>query len=192
MRKSIKREANKPDRGPVKDETGKRYGKLVVTGRHGNTLTGQATWDCRCDCGNNTIVDGISLRRGDTRSCGCLVGRASLPVGEAAFHKVFRSIKLSAKRRGYAWELSREEALALMESNCDYCGVRPGNTCRGAEFNGEFHYSGIDRKDNSRGYVSGNVVPCCIDCNKAKSTRSVDEFLSWVDRLITFRLGKGQ
>lgn len=29
-------------------------------------------WRCRCDCGNETIVKGNSLRTGNTKSCGCL------------------------------------------------------------------------------------------------------------------------
>jgi hypothetical protein len=55
------------------EETGQRFGRLEViacAGRWKNT--NEATWLCRCDCGNKTIVRGISLRRGCTRSCGCL------------------------------------------------------------------------------------------------------------------------
>ena len=53
-------------------EVGKRYGKLVVTGvayREGNT----AFLYCDCDCGTkNRIVRASSLRKGVTKSCGCL------------------------------------------------------------------------------------------------------------------------
>ena len=28
-------------------------------------------WDCKCDCGNEITTLGTSLRRGDTKSCGC-------------------------------------------------------------------------------------------------------------------------
>lgn len=36
---------------------------------------------------------------------------------------------------------------------------------------------GIDRWDNSRGYLADNVVPCCKDCNRAKMTRPPREFV---------------
>lgn len=28
-------------------------------------------WECKCECGNNVLVDGGNLRSGHTRSCGC-------------------------------------------------------------------------------------------------------------------------
>lgn len=30
-----------------------------------------ATWLCKCECGNTTIVEGVELRKGKTKSCGC-------------------------------------------------------------------------------------------------------------------------
>lgn len=29
-------------------------------------------WLCACDCGNKRIVDGYNLRKGKTKSCGCM------------------------------------------------------------------------------------------------------------------------
>lgn len=57
--------------GRVIDEVGHRYGKLVVIERATNK-GGYASWLCKCACGNETIVSGSFLRRGDTKSCGCL------------------------------------------------------------------------------------------------------------------------
>ena len=55
------------------DETGKRYGKLLVLKRVKNdkdTHSG-AIWLCQCDCGNIVEVRGDQLRAGQ-RSCGCV------------------------------------------------------------------------------------------------------------------------
>ena len=56
---------------PVIDMTGKRFGRLVVLSREPNDRHGFAVWKAICDCGNTTIVLGISLRRGAIRSCSC-------------------------------------------------------------------------------------------------------------------------
>lgn len=55
------------------DMTGKRSGRLLVVseaGRHGRSR--QVMWRCRCDCGQETIVQGHRLRTGHTKSCGCI------------------------------------------------------------------------------------------------------------------------
>lgn len=56
----------------VLDFAGKRFGKLVATERAGKTKTDNALWLCLCDCGNTTIANATSLRKGDTVSCGCI------------------------------------------------------------------------------------------------------------------------
>jgi hypothetical protein len=53
--------------------TGRRIGRLVVRSRASENRGGTtARWLCLCDCGNERVVDGSSLRIGKTRSCGCL------------------------------------------------------------------------------------------------------------------------
>lgn len=55
------------------DLTGQRFGRLIViektNARNGCT---NAVWLCKCDCGNEVVVRGVSLRKGESRSCGCL------------------------------------------------------------------------------------------------------------------------
>lgn len=34
---------------------------------------------------------------------------------------------------------------------------------------------GVDRKDSSKGYVEGNLVPCCFVCNQVKGDRFSEE-----------------
>ena len=54
------------------DLMGQRFGRLVVIERAGTSKNGQVIWRCLCDCGKEADVLSISLRRGLTRSCGCL------------------------------------------------------------------------------------------------------------------------
>jgi hypothetical protein len=60
------------ERCQLKDLTGQRFGKLTVISRNkDNSKSGNARWNCLCDCGNTAIVIGSKLRSGYTKSCGC-------------------------------------------------------------------------------------------------------------------------
>lgn len=49
------------------DLTGKIFGKLTVIKHMGN-----GNWLCNCECGNEQIVAGGDLNRGNKDNCGCL------------------------------------------------------------------------------------------------------------------------
>ena len=59
-----------------RDEKGNRYGRLVVIKESPERSGGHVCWRCKCDCGNSVTVDGNSLRRGGTVSCGCYRGES--------------------------------------------------------------------------------------------------------------------
>lgn len=54
------------------DLTGQRFGRYVVLKRAANSARGMTRWLCRCDCGNERIVNAAHLRSGHSMSCGCL------------------------------------------------------------------------------------------------------------------------
>ena len=58
---------------PINFEPGQRFGRLVVIAKDLTppTITG-SRWVCRCDCGSIQTFMGSGLKRGETRSCGCL------------------------------------------------------------------------------------------------------------------------
>lgn len=53
---------------------GNRFGKLLVIRLVSNN---PVRWECRCDCGNTTLVATTKLTAGHTRSCGCLVSEVN-------------------------------------------------------------------------------------------------------------------
>jgi hypothetical protein len=175
------------------DRVGKVYGNLTVIREDtSRTSSDQAQWICRCICGNEVSKRGgdltYSARGRGARDCGCLwkphKGDAKrLISGLAAMRQILRRSKVNALERGYAWNLSEEQAHTLMQQACRYCGAPPQNICRLTELYGSYVYNGIDRVDNSKGYEPENVVPCCKFCNYAKHDRSVDEFLAWALKL---------
>lgn len=56
----------------AEDLTGKKFGRLVVIKRFGENKHGHIRWKCTCACGSTVVVVGNNLKRGDTKSCGCL------------------------------------------------------------------------------------------------------------------------
>ena len=55
------------------DLTGQKYGKLTVLYRDKKVPGKKTRWICKCDCGNIKSVKAVSLKKGETKSCGCAV-----------------------------------------------------------------------------------------------------------------------
>ena len=177
----------------TKNEIGNTYNKLTVIaldGSKGNRLW----WHCRCECGGEASVRSDQLRSGKTKSCGCVRRikarkkkrthkRDSLPNGVAAMHCLYRTYLRNAHNRGHEWRLSEDEFVDLTGRNCHYCGKEPAQVIHREWYNGDYIYNGIDRINNTKGYVARNVVSCCWNCNRLKGRRSVSEFLASVDRI---------
>ena len=51
---------------------GQLFAQLTVTGRAANDSAGRVQMQCRCACGNEYVVRVDDLKRGHTKSCGCL------------------------------------------------------------------------------------------------------------------------
>ena len=54
------------------DLTGRRFGRLTAVKDAGRNLDGRVIWECLCDCGKSRTTQANSLKKGLTRSCGCL------------------------------------------------------------------------------------------------------------------------
>lgn len=53
------------------DITGQRFGLLTVLSKSDYQGGDGVYWNVRCDCGNEKVVSGHAIRRGDIISCGC-------------------------------------------------------------------------------------------------------------------------
>jgi hypothetical protein len=173
-----------------KDLTGKRFGKLHVISKIKNYEKATSKSDyylCMCDCGNETIVLSASLRNGNTKSCGCLIGKTTnklkLLYGEASFNQVYNTYVRDAKKRNLVFELDNNIFKIITQQNCYYCDNKPNQIIKSINYNGEYIYNGIDRLNNSLGYIVGNIVPCCGICNRAKRTMGEQEFYNWIEKV---------
>lgn len=91
------------------------------------------------------------------------------------------SYRASSVKRGYPFELTKERFRFLCSRPCRYCGISPKSLRIGVIANG------IDRVDSKFGYIEGNCVPCCKDCNLAKHDKSVPDFIIWLRRISAFQ-----
>ena len=85
----------------------------------------------------------------------------------------YSTYKNSAKRRGHDFQLSMEEFSTFQDEPCYYCGDE-------IQSSGKI---GIDRIDNTKGYIIENCVPCCEICNKMKLTLDLNTWLLKINKI---------
>lgn len=180
-----------------KDLSGQKFNRLLVLKRVANHGK-KSAFECRCDCGNTTIVTGSELKRknGPTISCGCYRMEVNrLEFGEAAQRKVFGRYKAGAKSRKIKFDIEYDYFIGICKKPCTYCGteaaniIQPGTRARRPD-TGNFICNGIDRSDNSEGYIIGNCVACCQICNYMKRMMTKEQFLLHVRKIFEHSHGK--
>lgn len=78
----------------------------------------------------------------------------------------FRGLKRAAKKQGHTLTISIKEYTQYIKSNiCTYCGGSIGEVGHG-----------LDRINSKKGYIKGNITPCCNNCNRAKSNQTLKAF----------------
>lgn len=63
------------------DLTNQTFGRWTVLEQTGSDQYNNALWLCECQCGNKKIVPGTTLRKGDSKSCGCLKSQGEEKIG---------------------------------------------------------------------------------------------------------------
>lgn len=72
---------------PMRDLTGKTIGRLTILSRAPNIAIGNSrpigrvAWLCRCECGNEKVIQAASLLQGVSQSCGCIRREMAKEVG---------------------------------------------------------------------------------------------------------------
>lgn len=170
---------------------GSRFGYLELV-----THVKGSRWACKCDCGDYVVVYARDLETGRRNSCGCANGRKA-PGREIVIRErrdlALYQLQKRYEKHGKEFGLAKEQFEQLITGNCFYCGIEPmqEHVLPARENDATkkfiFNYNGIDRKDSNAGYVDGNCVSCCFDCNRAKMDSTPDEFLNWVKRISLYQ-----
>lgn len=167
------------------DITGNRYGKLTVINRAYTHTTKSGNkyikWRCICDCGNETVVSGESLKNGNTRSCGCLqketAARLKFKHGQtkSRLHGIWNHMKQRCgNTNNDSYKLYGGEGKTVYKPWCDdfQCFYN------WAMENGYKDGLTIDRIDNSKGYTPDNCrwATRKVQANNTRRNRMIELF----------------
>lgn len=170
---------------------GQKFYRLTIT-KPTTLRDGRAVlWEAQCDCGITTFLRPKDAQRGKKKSCGCyfeetvrMAGRKFTPRISSA-RAVWKANYQKVKDKTCPFEIF----LKLSQEKCYYCGRNPfrkynlsqkipDKTSDYQKEFGDFIYNGLDRIDSSKQHTEDNLVPCCYDCNKAKSSLTTEEFFT--------------
>lgn len=164
-----------------------KFGNLTVLSVHGKDKYNKILWNCKCDCGNETITHGRDLVNGHCKSCGCLRNANRAEEGK---YKGLSKTRIFNIWKGMIYRCTSE--------NCDcyeLYGGRGINVCpewkgtqgffnflRWALNNGYSPELTIDRKDTNGNYEPANCRWANWDEqaeNRRKPEKVVNQYGVW-------------
>ena len=147
------------------DLTGQTFGRLTVIAKTDKKKHNQIVWECECECGNKCEVTTGSLRKGDTKSCGCINREFARSIGKN------RSIDLTGKIFGRLTVLEkmkkRSHGQVVWKCVCE-CG--------------------IEHEVTSANLIKGETKSC--GCLQAEHNAKVRENLIYVDNTEVHKISK--
>jgi hypothetical protein len=155
----------------------------------------KGTWHCQCRCGTTKDVFETHLVRGTSKSCGCQIRRGKEcsfftgyeEISGSYWKGILRNAKGERARESrkklklnitleYIWRLFLEQ-----DRKCNLSGLL-------IEF-GINQTASLDRIDNSKGYIEGNVQWIHKDINRMKNVFSQDYFIDTCKKIANHNQG---
>ena len=188
----------------IKDITNLKFNKLLVIKptRINPSNRGQM-WLCKCECGKLTEVHGAKLRNGHTKSCGCIkkppyrFGKTHpqwAGYGDLSL-SIFNRMKANAKMRGMCFNVSIKYLWKLFQKQkgiCTLSGRKIALPIFSRRLRGQDNddLASLDRIDNNKGYVVGNLQWICKRINYMKHTTNEDKFLQYIQDIYNYSCDK--
>ncbi len=178
-------DCSKFNHGRVYEELlNKRFGMLTVSSVD---LSGRRKYaTCQCDCGKEKNVRCDSLKDGKYISCGCHSSNrlnvsgnknhAFSGCGELGSCR-YNEIKVGAKRRKLEFDVTIEYLWSLFEDQDAKCSVTNMPIKFGRVYVRHETTASLDRIDNNKGYIKGNVRWVHKDINMMRGPLDKDYFL---------------
>lgn len=134
----------------IEDIVGRKFGRLSVVSREPNR--GKAYWLCLCDCGQSKVAQGLELRTGRVKSCGCL--RRETAAATAKTRKPRKS-RIEGRTEKYCPECQRTLPIEEFGKNrtstdgltayCKPCHSKKGRLNREKKWGSTRHYHLVQR-----------------------------------------------
>lgn len=86
----------------------------------------------------------------------------------------YKGYKNNARIRNIEFKITLDEFLEFWQKPCSYCGFK-------------IEFIGIDRVDNTKGYIKGNLKSCCAWCNRMKMNHSEKDFLKKCKQIVDYQ-----
>lgn len=175
----------------------KRGSLTVLSVRSGNK---RSLCKCLCECGRRHTISSRKFLLDEPYICNLIktesiisdlkIVKVELPkVSQnlkidkrknkklSKYHQLIVKYRKDATKRGLEFLIDDFLCISLFCGFCYYCGMISSNT-----FN-NLKYNGIDRIDNSIGYIDTNVISCCKYCNSMKSDMSYNKFIEHIQSI---------
>ena len=155
------------------DLRGQKFGRLTVIDYVG-TVNRKALWLCKCECGNETVLETGHIKSGHTRSCGCILHeiRKERKALLARYSKTVNIKHNGCKERLYgvwarmtnrcenpnnsAYKWYGERGIKVCAEWHDYATFREWAVSTGYDPTAEIHKCTIDRIDTNGDYCPEN------------------------------------
>ncbi|MEI6821039.1 MAG: hypothetical protein WCL51_03835, partial [Bacteroidota bacterium] len=108
------------------DLTGNKYGRLEVLRPYQTNAEGRLYYTCKCECENETNVRADLLKRGTTKSCGCLKKEAEA-LSAVTHGLTYTNGKLNRLYR--IWQNMKKRCQNTNDPNYKYYGGRGISVC---------------------------------------------------------------
>ena len=175
------------------DLTNKKFGRLTAI-NNVYSKNGNMQWLCKCDCGNIIIVDNQSLKRGITKSCGCLAKEIATIT--------HTKHNMSKTRLNSVWDSMKQRCNNPNNSQYRNYGARGIKVCEkwndkqngfinfynwamanGYDENAKFQQCTLDRIDNNGNYEPNNCR--WITIKEQSNNRRTNHYITYNNKTHT-------
>lgn len=151
----------------MRNEVGNTYGRLTVL-EYDHTRNHHIYWKCLCECGCVTVAEAGNLRKGKTKSCGCLSRETTSRVRTTHGHSdkerlydIWIGIKQRCNNENYRiYKWYGGKGVRMCDEWRDYSKFREWSYANGYHEPSEGQTKGdrlsIDRIDPDRDYSPDN------------------------------------